>query len=56
MSLTARQDKAAAVLEKLIEHLEQEVQFTRDSTAFDMGVQQERRTLLLKIRHWNKQA
>lgn len=56
MNLIARQEKAAAILEKLIEHLEQEVQFTKESTAFDMGVQQERRSLLYKIRHWNKQG
>jgi hypothetical protein len=46
MSLTARQDKAAEVLEQLEQQLKLDVVFTRDSTAFDMGVQQERKRLL----------
>jgi hypothetical protein len=46
MSLTARQDKAAEALEQLEQQLKLDVVFTRNSTAFDMGVQQERRRLL----------
>lgn len=51
MSLTARTDTAAFVLEKLVARLEQPVTFDRESTAFDMGVQQERRELLTLIKH-----
>lgn len=51
MSLTSRTDTAAYVLEKLIERLKQDVKFDKDSTAFDMGVQQERRDTLTFIEH-----
>lgn len=56
MSLTARQDHAAFVLEKIKERLNIEVTFDDKSTAFHMGMQQERRNLLASIRHWEKNA
>jgi hypothetical protein len=55
MSLTARTDTAAYVLEKLVERLSQDVSFDRDSTAFDMGIQQERRNILIFIEHHSNQ-
>jgi hypothetical protein len=56
MNLTARTDTARYVLDKLVERISQEVKFDRDSTAFDMGRQQERRELLLLIKHHEHQA
>jgi hypothetical protein len=56
MSLIARHSQAEFVLEKLKARLEQRVDFDRNSTAFDMGVDQERRDLLTVIKHYENQS
>lgn len=52
MSLTARHDKAALILEKIKERLKQDVMFNSNSTTFHMGIQQERRDILTMIQHY----
>lgn len=54
MSLYARQDAASFVLEKLTEHLKQPTHFDRNSTAFDMGVDQTKRDMLVRIKHYEE--
>lgn len=51
MSLTSRQDIARTILDRITTRIEQPVNFDRNSTAFDMGVQQERRAIADLIKH-----
>lgn len=39
MSITSRHDSSGLILEKIKQIVSQRVSFSRDSTAFDMGVQ-----------------